>query len=269
MLEQQTVSFTSLAKLNDLNEGMFNLAPASNPNGLSERAHKLFCDMTGYSESAAPPPDVLRGLLKVLGLTQNAFEMVEKRTAWFITRAMLSNFGILSLSSVKDNLLLWGHYTDGGKGFAVGIDDSAQVLCESEYGGITGLHPVIYSQPRPVMIQDTEVERIKAAVFTKSADWSYEKEIRCVRKVWNKEVRTVVPFLPENIRQIIIGPSMALANAERCHEIHAKTFPHAELLHAVPNPEKFEMDFHAAPPIRYLKKLWETPSKRPPLKPPK
>ncbi|BEQ17073.1 DUF2971 domain-containing protein [Desulfoferula mesophila] len=83
--------------------------------------------------------------------------------------------GILCLTEVPDNLLMWSHYANGHRGFCLCFEhnnpffgESVQVEYIEEYPEITGP-----SYP--------EEEEIRATVFSKSKIWEYEKEWRLVK----------------------------------------------------------------------------------------
>lgn len=257
MLENRTLCFTSLAALNDINEGMADIADivaAESKNSLDK--------MFGYLRSMpdnplynASPSD-FEGYCEDVGLTQAVFDAMGNRLGWQVTLQKFSQFGILSLTKSPTNLLMWGHYTDEGKGICIGLEASAKVFADSAHGGIAGLHDVTYSASRVKMDAPTLPERLKAAVFTKSEDWAYEKEVRCVREVPAGDKNHIVPFDPTVVQEIILGTRMSLTDVKRCHELRETVFPHAKLLHAIPNPGRFEMDIQKAPPSYYLDLLW-------------
>ena len=77
------------------------------------------------------------------------------------------NFGILSLTSKKDHLLMWSHYADSHKGFCVGFDK--YVLYELTGGTLA---VVQYEKELPkVGIFDDDAGKLLRLLITKSVDW--------------------------------------------------------------------------------------------------
>lgn len=97
--------------------------------------------------------------------------------------------GILSLSENHKNLLMWSHYTNNHKGFALELD-STNVFFE-------GIDKVNYSIDRLCFDEIADSKKHKASllyrnVFHKSIDWSYEDEWRLF-KPWVKKLHSVKP----------------------------------------------------------------------------
>jgi len=93
---------------------------------------------------------------------------------------------ICSLTSNPDNLLMWSHYADGGRGVLLGMDVIGDAVEE-----------VIYRENLPVYGLDCETAQ---ELFTyKLSAWSYEAEYR---------VFTESPHVGIRLREIILGPKM-------------------------------------------------------------
>lgn len=102
--------------------------------------------------------------------------------------------GVLCLSSQNDNLLLWTHYADNGKGVCVEFD--------------IDMDPCFFLLPKKVEYSDDvvslnymkEQERVMEPLYHKSAQWSYENEYRVIKpnfigpRSFNKEAMTGIVF---------------------------------------------------------------------------
>jgi hypothetical protein len=85
-------------------------------------------------------------------------------------------FGLLSLTRTRTNLLMWAHYADEHRGAVIAIDvDDPQFSYADEKRG-----PVDYRSFRPQVAADEEV--MLKHFFYKSDDWRYEDEYRIVRR---------------------------------------------------------------------------------------
>lgn len=124
----------------------------------------------GYFEGV-PIEDLLREVDALAAAFQNAF---------------MTDFdfvGVLCLSEVWDNILMWSHYAANHGGFVVGFD---------------GDHPTFkndFTLCGPVKYRDQRVRRKpkgkvwpQQMIFTKSKLWRYEKEWRFCREFSERDV---------------------------------------------------------------------------------
>src|SRR5262245_60498248 len=101
--------------------------------------------------------------------------------------------GILSVSEIRDDLLMWSHYSDSHRGFVIGffgLHDYFQKGISDKRGG---LRKVVYSEKRPILPPHNEFSTHNVAeilLFTKSPHWSYEKEWRMLHNVEHADVTT-------------------------------------------------------------------------------
>jgi len=148
---------------------------------------------------------------------------------------MNSRFGILSLTSKNDNLLMWSHYASSHYGFCVGLDKYA--LYEAIGGMIS---PVIYSTEFPTVgIFDDNVEGLTKILITKSTDWDYEDEYRITKL---NGYRTAVSLPDRAITEIVLGYKMPEKHKQEVVDLAIKKFPHAKLFQSQMNLERFKLD---------------------------
>lgn len=87
----------------------------------------------------------------------------------------IGRFGVLSLSIPRDHPLLWAHYAQEGRGFAVGYRSRTEGDKEALPAA-----PVKYTAERPhITVPGTEVSPM--AFFSKSPHWAHEQEWRFIR----------------------------------------------------------------------------------------
>lgn len=127
---------------------------------------------------------------------------------------------ISCFSKIPDSILMWSHYANSHKGICIEIEEER-----------SDFRDVIYSKKRAKFDFNDLIKRILAAdyletspntsdneynykilkpFFTKSDDWAYEKEVRCVVSGKNPtiegfEIDDCLPFLDVNITKIYIG----------------------------------------------------------------
>jgi hypothetical protein len=129
-----------------------------------------------------------------------------------IRKNINENIGILSLSKINDNILMWSHYSDSHMGFVVGFDESHEFFRKQLYdrpdSGV--LKDVIYSN-EPIVVQLENISLPEELLYTKKTDWQYEREIRIVRELQfadKKDLpKNIYLFkIPENaIKEVIFG----------------------------------------------------------------
>lgn len=132
------------------------------------------------------------------------------------SESMRSNLGVLCLSSTGCNELLWAHYADGHRGFALQFTSDNMFFqpdaTDSET--LTGAQPVIYANDRPTLTEIIdENNRLELFFFRKSLSWAYEEEWRIVRSIAradesmnkNGEAIALFRFPPKALNAVILG----------------------------------------------------------------
>lgn len=131
-------------------------------------------------------------------------------------KEVYNRVGILSLSEIHDNLLMWAHYTEGHTGFVLMLDGSHDFF-KGDYSspsiakGFAKPERVEYSVERPQV--SIEYPPTDILLF-KSSDWKYEKEWRYLKHLKDADKRHEPPdthsvdlfrLPPECIVGVILG----------------------------------------------------------------
>ena len=117
---------------------------------------------------------------------------------------LMGNIGVYSLSSVRDDILMWSHYADSHKGICIGFhaDEASVFFREAQ--------PVIYSKEYPhARLIDRTIERMSAMILTKSDHWNYEKEYRLIN---THEGYGIKNFPAKSLKEIIFGCEISQEN---------------------------------------------------------
>jgi hypothetical protein len=110
--------------------------------------------------------------------------------------------GLLSLSSTRDNILMWSHYSMNHSGFVVGFDTQSMA---SDYN-FEWIEPMNYQFKYPLISgNDDSSLQFHKKFYYKSNLWEYEQEWRI--SINHIEKRTV-RIKPSTISEIIIGCKM-------------------------------------------------------------
>ncbi|MEE8186104.1 MAG: DUF2971 domain-containing protein [Nitrososphaerales archaeon] len=120
-------------------------------------------------------------------------------------------FGICCLTPVRDDLLMWAHYSDSHRGFCLGIDTSKLFDLQHSLasdGHLIDLQQVTYSEEMPEinffvsMISKYWHKDIIRLLCTKSTHWSHEREFRLI--YWDR-VNTALSVGHDAISEVIMG----------------------------------------------------------------
>jgi hypothetical protein len=124
--------------------------------------------------------------------------------------------GILSLSSINNDILMWSHYTKAHTGVVLKINTNNSffsTLSEVNYPE-ANVRPIIKLSKRDYSTQES-IELYKKIFFSKSRDWHYEKEYRDMKPLLNgyntNELdesgmpKILFEFPPEIIEGVIFG----------------------------------------------------------------
>ncbi|WP_447928373.1 DUF2971 domain-containing protein [Vreelandella sp. EE27] len=118
-------------------------------------------------------------VLNMWGLSE---PLALKRMTFFIKHFFL----VLSLSREYDHELMWSHYAENGKGFAIGFDATHKFFTNQDKDELNNTRTiekgdVEYSDDRPnVTLEALEASHL---FFTKSRRWEHEKEYRYIKAI--------------------------------------------------------------------------------------
>jgi hypothetical protein len=128
-----------------------------------------------------------------------------------------STYGVLCLSAVRDDILMWSHYGQGHTGLVIGLDGRHALLSSNE----PELVEVEYREERAEMgyfaaPQSRKLhEQTKSLIRRKSPHWKYEREWRQLRALQHCETEEdarslgrlnyFLPIEPRLICEVIIG----------------------------------------------------------------
>jgi hypothetical protein len=144
-----------------------------------------------------------------------------------IYEALNRSVGILSLTEVPDDLLMWAHYADSHRGILVGFDERHAFFNRrrSDNDEFYFLRKVVYADLPPA--KSVLTLEGNAIFVTKGTKWTYEREwrmlaplndsSRCV-KVAGESVH-LYAFPPDTLDSIVIGARAAATTERSVREI--------------------------------------------------
>lgn len=107
-----------------------------------------------------------------------------------------NNKGVLALSSIPDNILMWSHYSDNHFGICFGFDWDSEDEVFGKYKKVK--YQTHYDEVWSWLHTDDEI--VEGIIYNKSIDWSYEKEFRIIT-----DNIKAVKFDKRNLKEIIFG----------------------------------------------------------------
>lgn len=133
----------------------------------------------------------------------------------------IQSTGILSLSRLNKNILMWSHYADEHRGFCLGFQLSKDITDYNMDNRMVASDDVIYSADNPFLeyfikfAENNNIPKwddfwpllIQIGLQSKSKPWKYEKEVRIIRKEPG-----IVPFKPAELSEVIYGLNMSEEN---------------------------------------------------------
>lgn len=151
----------------------------------------------------------------------------------------LKTIGISCFSTVNDSILLWSHYANSHRGFCLeflpAADDS------------NGIHPlpVCYKESfQKLSFQENRDNSIYNMIYTKSNEWSYEKEWRMLKTGLLTDKDRKVNFKNSSLKSIYLGIKCEEETINRIKSIIKSKYPNTTLYQAFRNNDSFKIEFN-------------------------
>jgi len=155
--------------------------------------------------------------------------------------------GILSLSETFDNALMWAHYCLNHKGYVIEFNsDHSFFKSNNKDYVIENVSQVIYKNNRPNVT--LEKLSMKDLYFTKSTEWSYEKEWRILKSIQKSDVKidngiiSLFKLPAEIVKGIYLGAACSEELEIRILNAIKKNKLECKLNKMVLNPSNYNID---------------------------
>lgn len=167
-------------------------------------------------------------------------------------RAVITDFKLLCVSEVFDNILMWSHYSQNHTGVVL------ELSCIEKLDSAWGVaKPVKYMDRMPLLIDEerlislmsgerkigTEEDILENSIFVKAADWAYEKEWRIAGGRDKTKKTEDIPFYVEEITAIFLGCRISEENAAEIRDIVDKKYWHASVHVGKKSERRFALEF--------------------------
>ena len=153
-------------------------------------------------------------------------------------KTITSRIGMLCLSELADDPLMWSHYSDAHRGVCLAFDWRDPFFAKAQ--------PVQYQVSRPTInpVFHSNDEMLEHALLTKSSQWNYEREWRIVHY---RAGAGSYPFPPEALVGVILGAQISAADRELVKEwLNLRNSP-IKVFEASLSTTEFKVHVH--PPI--------------------
>ncbi len=133
------------------------------------------------------------------------------------TERIAEQIGVLCLSGVKDDILMWSHYADSHRGICLEFDGHSEFFANAQ--------EVKYLPVRPRInpFRQSQEEMMEAALLTKAEHWKYEQEWRLVHY---QKGSGVYRYPPVVLTGVILGAQISPHDkAKVCGWIEGRTHP--------------------------------------------
>lgn len=148
------------------------------------------------------------------------------------------DYGILCLSKIKDNILMWSHYANSHKGIVIGLDSKIllQYLTSSKSAAL--IKAVNYEKDYPkVQFFKNPTEAADKWFLTKYITWEYEKECRAIHKPG------LIQFPKEIIKSVYFGVKFDLKKQDIWIKQIIDSGIHPQFYQAKLNRSSYEIKF--------------------------
>jgi hypothetical protein len=119
------------------------------------------------------------------------------------TNRVTEAVGVLCLSVVPDNILLWAHYADAHQGVCLIFDATSNFFEPAQEVQYPSLRPRINP------LRDSDDSMLTSALLTKSSDWAYEEEWRLIHYLKGPGLYT---YPSGALLGVILGAQISLEN---------------------------------------------------------
>jgi hypothetical protein len=160
--------------------------------------------------------------------------------------AVCDIFGIFSLASKRDNILMWSHYSNCHQGFCIGFDFSkleGNIIAQQKRIGFKfSTVQMQYKENYPELILSNgniNLQNLLALLSIKSILWKYEEEFRIISTNKNDFSINVDSNI---VSEIILGLRMPSNHKKEIINIASKKFPHAKIYQAKKSIDGFKLE---------------------------
>lgn len=144
-----------------------------------------------------------------------------------------SHVGVMCLSEVHDDILMWAHYANSHRGVCLVFNPAEPFFATAQ--------PVHYREERPHVnpLVHSHDQMLDAAMFTKSNHWSYEREWRILQYKKGAGIYTVPAHA---LVQVVLGAEISAENEMKVRQWVSEAPTMISVVSASLSPTKFKVE---------------------------
>lgn len=164
-------------------------------------------------------------------------EIEQERFNEKLIRDIDKSYGIVSLSKIPNDILMWSHYGNCHTGYCIGIDPKFIFINFDPY---VSVKEIIYSKDLPrVDLFENPMAYFLRILSTKSDCWHYEKEVRLL---YRNFVNKSLDITKEAIREVYLGAKMVFAEKQALTKELIVLYPNIQIFECNISKKRFEVD---------------------------
>ncbi|MGJ8739231.1 DUF2971 domain-containing protein [Zobellia laminariae] len=164
-----------------------------------------------------------------------------------VKRNNTSNLGVVSMTEVIDNHLMWAHYTNNYCGFVLEFNGKEISVIPNEDQTIGGTFIKVIYLKKLIKVKKEYPFAIQHMLRTKLKHWEYEQEWRFITFLGPKRDR-ILRYDPGKVKGLYIGYQMKDCEPsayETVLKIHSLLYPRIPIYIVKPHPTKLELYFES------------------------
>jgi hypothetical protein len=144
-----------------------------------------------------------------------------------------AHVGVMCLSEVHDDILMWAHYGDSHRGVCLVFNPTDAFFATAQ--------PVHYRLARPDVnpLIHSQEEMLDSAMFTKSDHWAYEREWRILQYKNGAGVYTVPAAA---LVQVVLGAQVSADDEAKVRKWVTEAPTEVKIARASLSPTKFTVE---------------------------
>ena len=149
-----------------------------------------------------------------------------------------NRFGIVSLTPIKNNILMWAHYANCQKGYCIGFRSTILFNNPDHFGsGGKVQYPEVYPLIDP---EEEHLQQMIKQVYLKSKVWEYEQEYRLSKF---DAADRIIKFDKDCVAEILIGCNASQETIDEIRDIASSNFPKVPIFKAYPERYNYQINF--------------------------
>lgn len=176
---------------------------------------------------------------------------------------------VYCLSEIRDNILMWSHYSNSHHGICLGFETIIQenLLCimridpnfnrhlDSAHNYFLNISKIEYQEHRPKpydFFSNREIKSLFAFLTAKGIKWEYEKEHRIILPYKDK-MRRIITFNKSSLKEVILGSKIDASYKKQVLDIIKRVYldkgHHVEVFESQLDDQRYKVNIQNIIPM--------------------